>query len=332
MNRFEPLIRSGTSAPIIEALLAKMPHHVLICDSQGDILQHSQSVLAAFQHGENIKAFLEENTFNKIAQTLENNQFTNKEDNTLPFLILIDNTNWVRLIFSPIIENNSLQYLLIEIQHEEEDESAVQKNMDTIWIEKMRAGISSIRAAIEMIHNYPDMDEIIVQQFRQIILDQTLQLTQYLETANQNEQDQQPLVFHYLPCRQWAKFIEQHSVHLSAKNRDTFPISLPDQWLYMDTMLIVQALDFLAQKIETAQHLNHISWQISASDDDLIITLSWNGTGLRADRLAKWLDMIFTSEDVNTALKLKEILSLHHTELSHTAQDANLTLKIPFFL
>jgi len=184
--------------------------------------------------------------------------------------------------------------------------------------EGMRGPLANVRAAIETITTYPTMESAVEEQFKQIILEQSVTLSGHLDRTldeyarqlkSQRKRDvmvaSDLLVLLRTALQQELGFV----VHTTVPEQ---PVRLR-----IDPYTLVQALVHLAGLIENAARFTELTCALRASDAAALLTLEWTeGEAITEDRLERWLTQPLPLEVSVVTTTVQEVLDWHQAAVS----------------
>ena len=184
--------------------------------------------------------------------------------------------------------------------------------------EGMRGPLANVRAAIETITAYPTMESAVEEQFKQIILEQSVTLSAHLDRTLDEYSRQ---------LKSRRKRDVMVASDLLALLRTALQQELgfmvhtvsPEQpvRLRIDPYTLVQALVHLAGLIENAARFTELTCALRASDTAALLTLEWTqGEAITEDRLERWLTQQLPLDESVLTTTVHEVLDWHEAAVS----------------
>ncbi|MEZ5581485.1 MAG: 3'-5' exonuclease [Candidatus Competibacteraceae bacterium] len=178
--------------------------------------------------------------------------------------------------------------------------------------EGQRSSIAGIRAAIEMILGYPDMEQERLQQFHTIVRDETVKLSERLDGTVAEYSD-------YLKV-QWP--LEESSANdllaaIERRFQDTFanPIAIEAPHeplrLKMDSYALIQALLFVVEQLLEVCQAQHMRLQLKPQFPFACFMLSWHGEALDMATFRAWGKRPLLADQQGVALTLQDVVEHH---------------------
>lgn len=197
--------------------------------------------------------------------------------------------------------------------------------------EGLRDPLASVRAAIETITEYPDMDAAVAAQFERIILDQTVALNQRLEEAL----DAYARVYRARwPLDEMAGRDLLAMLHARLERALDVPVEArPDadkqglMRVRIDAHVLPEAVLFLARRIINAAQCDRLVVGLQPVRRFVAVDLMWDGRSVSQNRLDQWEAEAFNLGDTVISMTLRETVDHHDAEI--WAQDGRVRLVLP---
>ncbi|GAB4418752.1 MAG: exonuclease domain-containing protein [Anaerolineae bacterium] len=190
--------------------------------------------------------------------------------------------------------------------------------------EGVRASLGSIRAAIETIREYPEMDEAKLEQLRHVIYDESLTLStrlnqttaEYAEDLKTDWQLEEMLGSDLL----WAI---QHRFEDKLGVTTTLEIPEANLWLKVDTYAVVQALTYLMARLKAECDIRQVTLRLKASGRFAVLDLLWPDGSTDMEMLWSWQNQALITEGEGMPLTLREVAERHGGEVWCQADPAS---------
>jgi len=199
-------------------------------------------------------------------------------------------------------------------------------------IETLREPIASVRAAIETIQLYPDMDVSTSGQFLKIIEEQTEMLGRHLDSA---------IKAYALAYREEGSLKPvptgdlRGAVHAAVGNAVDVPATTQEEEGEAVGMVDLQALmavvRFLAQRIENASRCAALHVRVRPVRGLVAIELEWEGTPVTSARLRKWQEHSLSWGRSIVEMTVRDVIDHHDAQMvarSHS-EGQHLRLLLP---
>jgi len=181
--------------------------------------------------------------------------------------------------------------------------------------EGTRASLGNIRAAVETVQRYPDMDAERRGRLVEVIRDEAEKLSQRLDESLARDAD--------MLRPQWP-LEDMLAADLVFALRRSFEASLGvtthhagiDEvlWLSVDSYSLVQALTHVMGRVATEYGLHEITLELRAERRLVRLSLRWPGTPLEPAQLHQWEDEPFAAGGAGQAPTLRTVLERHGSE------------------
>lgn len=183
-------------------------------------------------------------------------------------------------------------------------------------IERTRAGLANIRAAIETVLDYPDMERAQLNRFTMIIREESLSLGTQLERLITDSAD-------YLRTR-WP-LEDMLSSDLAAMLQHklvqrlgiTARLDLIDEsiWLKTDSYSLVQTLVYIVDKLREHAGVTEVSLRLQQVGRFAQFDIVWDGPPLDGERLRMWEQQPAITNGEGSPFTLHEVLERHEGEV-----------------
>lgn len=182
--------------------------------------------------------------------------------------------------------------------------------------EGVRASLGSIRAAIETILEYPEMDQAKLHRFRQVIYDESLSLSaklnqttaEYAEDLKADWQLEEMLGGDLL----WAiqrRFEDKLGV------TTTLEAVEENLWLKVDSYSVVQAMTYMMGRLKAELDIRHVTFRLKQSGRFAVLDMLWPDGSTEMEILWSWQNQALITEGEGTPLTLREVAERHGGEI-----------------
>ncbi|MDP3616696.1 MAG: exonuclease domain-containing protein, partial [Rhodoferax sp.] len=182
--------------------------------------------------------------------------------------------------------------------------------------EGSRAALGNVRAAVENLLQYPDMETQQRDRFVGVIRDEVEALSQRINQASSEFADtlkaRWPLEnMHGADLLQVAQRRIEQKLGISVTVEG--PVS--DLWVKVDSFSLVQGLTYLAMRLKEECAVDAVALRLRPSGRLAELDLLWSGAALEASRMASWEQAAMSVGGESTALTLHEVIERHGGEL-----------------
>jgi DNA polymerase-3 subunit epsilon len=183
------------------------------------------------------------------------------------------------------------------------------------YTEDARAALASVRAAVENLVNYPEMDVARRRQFTGIISEEADRLTGELERTAREYSEH--VIGEWLP--EQIRAIDLIDV---MRRRIAGRVGLPTRtgeidasvWVSADSFIMVQAVCFLAHRLKYECRVREVAFAVGAAGRHAQFSLTWTGARLSSSTVHSWDGSALVTGGESSALTFREVLNRHHGE------------------
>jgi|GEM_PF-713507 len=180
--------------------------------------------------------------------------------------------------------------------------------------EGMRGPLANVRAAIETMTSYPNMDPAVEEQFKQIILEQSVTLSSHLdrtlaEYSRQLKTRRGRDIMIASDFLGLLKTTVQQALGFVVRLK---PLETPVR-LRVDAYTLTHALVHLAELLENAARFTSLTCGVESSEDGATLFLLWEEGGpVSEERLDRWLAQHIELKDSVLTTTVGEVLEQHN--------------------
>jgi DNA polymerase-3 subunit epsilon len=195
------------------------------------------------------------------------------------------------------------------------------------------ASLANLRAAIETLEAYPDMDAGRQRRFIGIIGEETARLTDRIEGALARYADSLRARWR-LEDIAAGDFVAaavrqlQDRVGIPVK-RDEFP---DDLWLRVDSHALVQCLTYLVRRLKEEFQIPRVQLGASVSGPHACLDLRWPGLVVSTETVNAWQEEPLTMGGEPSPLSVRDVVQRHGGEIWYQREKASQTGCIRFLL
>jgi DNA polymerase III subunit epsilon len=352
-NNIEKRIRQAKSESeeeknILAALMAELPEGVIICNSEGQILLYNKRA-KRFLIGDKDNGFREalggnesgrfiglgRSVFsiidkNLVVHALEEiaDKLNRKETDAASYFVVSDNKDrLLRAEAVPILNNHRDFKGFILTLHDITQQFESDSRMDSLF-QSLRRGIrgslASVRAAIEAIREFPDMDRFQLDIFRKIIHEESLTIGKIVDKA---DSDSTSRIRTRWPLVQMKAQDMLEAIKRKAKDKLDIQINIEKCSeiirIQVDSYSIVLATLFLLNKLRKETNVNEFDCIFEKKGQFINLDFLWPGSPVKIEMLKKWDEQLISTEIESIPLTLKEVIKHHDGEIwSYSCKDS----------
>ncbi|MEJ2220649.1 MAG: exonuclease domain-containing protein [Desulfobacterales bacterium] len=337
---------------ILAAIMSELPEGVIVCNPDGQILLYNNRAKLLLSgtdtdSHEKAKRFIglgrsifEVFDENLIRHTLD--QVTDKLEHDEPDVVSYFVTpgagnTLLRVEAVPVLsfrrQYSGLILILHDITQQLESQNFLNLTLQS-FTRGIRASFAGIRAAIETILDYPDMDANRLETLKKIIHKESLTIGDLLERdptlSSHPLFNQWPLV--RVSVRELFETLQTRS--RQSLNLDIRMADLPaEHFVSIDHSSFMPTLLSVARHIQTATGVAELTCRLTPLRRFVGLDLLWSGHPLTADTLKGWEAQPLVFEKEGYSLSLREVIDHHNGEIGlYVSRSLKDTFYVRFFL
>lgn len=313
----------------LAALVSKLSQGVLVCNSHDQILLYNQRAKRLLEQpaapgeasswlglGRSVFAILDQSLIAQaLAHLRQRIEQGERLDLVTSFVAMRPRGQFLSVQLVPVLDREKTMsgYILTleDITRHTEKENRLGKLLPCL-IEEQSAAVAGIRAAIETMLDYPNMEEQRQQQFKTAIREEALKLSASLAQATAAYSE-------YLQAE--ARLEEVLGSELLATLEQRFStvfgievkVSAPAEplWLRVDRYAMVQAMMFAMAQLLEGYHAEHVELKLERQLSFAGLTIIWEGADLDTETLRKWSRQTLLSNQDGHPLSLRDVVERH---------------------
>ncbi|HEX9181429.1 MAG TPA: exonuclease domain-containing protein, partial [Burkholderiales bacterium] len=182
--------------------------------------------------------------------------------------------------------------------------------------EGSRSALANIRAAVETLQSFPDMDPERQGQFIRVIGDEVRAISHRLDSVVSQHADSLKT--------QWAlEDMLGADLVAAAQRRIERRVGIPTKtaevaspvWLRVDSYALIQALTYLASRLHDEFEVREVRFRFTADGRHAHLDLVWTGATMSSQTLLTWEDEPMNLGGEASPLTLKDVLERHGGEV-----------------
>lgn len=314
----------------LAALMSELAQGVLVCNIEGRILLYNTRARKLFEAaqgsaapvglGRSVFGLLERGL---IVHALEQVQYRlqHAEDGASPISVFVTSLKQGQIILrahmAPVLDDaqalNGFVLTLDDITRKVEAEIR-REQLQQLLAHETRDMLANIRAAVEIMQDFPDLSEYKRQQFIGIIDHESQRLADRIEDADRQRADSQG--------GQW-RMEEMRGSDLLAllvrrlDNAELDPECAADGalWLQVDSYALTHTLAYLAHRLTREQSVLRLRVGLRQVGRLAHLELGWAGRPLSADTLRSWENESLQLNAGQSAHTLSSVVASHGGEV-----------------
>ncbi len=325
---------------ILAAILAELPEGVLVCNATGRILLYNQQAKqflsqyagAAFEGkqpetqsdafvglGRSIYNVMDKNQIRHALDEVDGKLKCN-ETNVVAYFVAVGSAGeLLRVEVLPVLDHEKAftGFILIfqDITRHLQAAGRFEGTLTSLARE-IRASSAGIRATIEAILTYPDMDKAQLDRFRKVIHKEAVMLGAIIDKmgidGNGQRKTEWPLV--RTRTSDLLKMIGKKALEkLGAVIR--IAESQPEYDIQADMYALTQAILFILIRIREDNGAAEFAGRLERKGNFVHLDLSWSGRPVKIDMLREWGGMLLHIEEERLPFTFKEVMGHHGAEI-----------------
>ncbi len=326
----QKIVATAEEKLILTAFISQLPQGIIVCDCAGTILlcnTQAESYFFKEKKGPSLKPEqpitslidknLIEHSLDEINARLKRDVF----DTSSHFLIQKDNLVLQTQVV-PVL-NDSDQFtgfvlILTDITQQSHAEKRIESLLHTLS-KNARSPLASIRAAIEAMIEFPDMDSDRQAQFKDIIRGESVVMSDILDEVSRSYAS-------LVKTKKSLKAISGRELleTISRRANDKLGIDIsfnPDAsheniFIKADLFSFITAFLFLLQNLKAETGLWEFDCKLFADNMIACLDIVWSGKSIPPDTLRQWENLPLTdTEDQTPHLTVKDVLAHHQAAM-----------------
>lgn len=320
----------------LAALMSELNQSVVVCNLDGRILLYNNrarlqfkaladsSSGAVFGLGRSIFAIFERNLITHALENIQNRLNKAASQPVANFITTTRAGQLLRVQMAPVlasaeteVERSITGYVITldNITRNFEVESRRDHMLQTLT-EGSRASLANIRAAVETLSDYPDMEPMQRDRFVTIIGEEVRNLSGRLDQTLADHADSMKVRW---PLEEMlgADLIAAAQRRIEARAATRTKQEEVDEalWLKVDSFSLLQALTYLANRLHDEFEVREVRFRLSQEGRLAHLDLMWYGATVSTETVMAWEMDAMTLGGESSPLSLREVIDRHDGEL-----------------
>ncbi|MBU3668084.1 MAG: DNA polymerase III subunit epsilon, partial [Rhodocyclaceae bacterium] len=341
----------------LAALMSELAQAVVVCNLDGRILLYNNRARFMFESlakgptsvssgaliglGRSISSILEASQVEYARETIRIQLERGNRHALANFVTTTDNSQLIRVQIAPVlrqvdgVQTASGYILLIENITRALEQDAKRDAALGELTEGSRASLGTLRAAVEMLADNPEMTAQDRERFIGVLSSEVNRMSERLDKTLQTVADSLRQNWP-LDDMMAADILEAASRRIESRLK--IPVSLQTDtpealWIRADSFALVSALTFLASRVEESGEVRSLTLALGSDARFVHIDLLWQGSSMSSETVLSWeIEPMRDGHGVNPPT-LREVLDRHGGEIwyqrQRAANQASLRLLIP---
>jgi DNA polymerase-3 subunit epsilon len=320
------------------ALMSELAQSVIVCNADGRILLYNDRARSMFADpgdekgapsayvglGRSVSTLLDMHLLSHALEQLRYRLGRGEARPVAVFMASLQGGKLARVQMAPVGNSEEEQasadrlagfVLLLEdisedVRRAEHSEALLQE-----LTESVRSALGGVRAAVENLINYPDMDAARRTQFTGIIREEADRLTVTLDRTMREYSE-------YVKSQRSLEQIRAADLIEVIRHRIESRLGLltgvedvdGSLWVTVDSYTMVQAVCYLAARLHEDLNIRAVRFGVAAAERHASIDVTWIGPTLAASTALMWETEPLTAGGESSPLTFREVLERHRGE------------------
>lgn len=322
---------------MLAAIMAELPEGVIVCNTTGSILLYNQQakqlLSGPIEAGSHVDTAVQAliGLWRSIYDIIDRNQlqhaldeidtkFKNRDKNVAAYFMITGAANeLLRVEAVPVLDHHETYAGFILIFHDVtrhlKASGAIEGTLLSLS-RQIRASSAGIRATIEAILDYPEMDRAQLDQFRRVIFKEAITLGDTIGKIDAGgcitKETEWPLsLVRVAALLQMIQKNIQKKLGIMLK----LDSSQYDCVVKVDTYTLTLAVTFMLLQVQKEIDVTSFSCRAEKSDNFIHLDFSWQGTPVKVDIIKGWENTQLHVYEERVPFTFKEILRHHGAEI-----------------
>ena len=335
------------------ALMSELAQSVIVCNADGRILLYNERARSMFTDptgetgapsyvglGRAVSTLLEPDLLTHALEQLRSRLARGEPRPVAVFMAALPAGALARVQMAPVATTDESSrgpqdalagfVLLLEDIGEEVRRAERSDHLLQDLTESVRSALAGVRAAVENLLNYPEMESARRQQFTGIIREEADRLTGKLDRTMREYSE-------YVKSQRSLEQIRAADLIEVIRHRIEGRLGLmtgtdevdPALWVTVDSYSMVQAVCYLASNLKEHVNVRAVRFAAIAAGRHASIDLTWIGATLAASTALNWENEPLTSGGETSPLTFREVLDRHRAEAWYRARPGAAPLLLP---
>lgn len=318
----------------LAALVSDLSEGIVVCTLEGQILlvnSYARQLLSQAEGGNgsaggafvglgrSIFGLIDRHSITHALESLHVRLEQPNADLVAHFVVTASNGRLVRTRLTPVLDQartvSGFILTLEDITQQLETSNRRDLLLRTLT-EGMRAPLANIRAAIETMEQFPAMETTRLARFRAVIQDESARLSAHLDQT-MAEYDTYLKAQWQLEEMLGADLLLALQRRLGDRQRLRIDIQVEedDLWIKVDSYAIMQAMTFLARRLQEEAQLDRLQFQLKRIGRFVALDAIWHGTPVDSDTLRAWQNEALIVNREGAPWTMTEVAERHGGEV-----------------
>lgn len=329
---------------ILAALMAELSEAVLVCNVEGQILLYNQRARQLFDHpvelrvagnghhsplvglGRSIFSILDRGLFVHAIDQIHEQQARGNRQPVIPFITTAGNDQLFSVRVAPLHDRDgTVSGFVLTLDDITRRFASSQRRATLLHtlIERTRASLANMRAAVETMVEYPDLERERMQEFTRIIHIEALALSDHLaHTVSAADTDLAgPWLLEEITGADLLALLRGRLQQAAGMPISCDPVS-ETLWLKIDSYALVRVLSELVRRLHSHAGVPELILRLAPQERFTGLDLRWQGTAVENDELQLWIDQPALDDARGQAVSLRAVAERHGGEVWYQSDSA----------
>lgn len=311
----------------LAALMSELPHGVIVCNTDGQILLYNQQAksqvnagartTSAIGLGRSIFALLERNQIIHGIDILQHAINSDKNQPTTAFMQPFDDL-YLRVKMAPIVDRQECRttmtgYVLTleDMAPQIEADNSREKWLQSLTSE-MKNSLGTIQQTITHIIDTPEISADTLNEKRHLIKESAESILARLDKS------QEESARHIRTAARHEEVMGADLLNIFVQHirrRYDFTIYTDvktNQWLSIDSYIMVQALAFLVGRLQKRGNIHSLAATLDQHENESIISLTWQKDAVPRDGISDWATTPLVTDRFSHTFHFNDFIKSHH--------------------
>ncbi len=308
----------------LAALMSKLTQGVLVCNPEGRILLYNpraQQLLEGEARssgggdwiglGRSVLGILDAALIKHALDSITHRLASGDRNLLVPFVAARPGGRMLSTHLVPILDHDHLRGYILTFEDVTRRFGAESRRGTLLQslTEGQRSAIGGIRAAIETVLTFPEMDESGRQQFFEVIRDEAEKVSRHLDRLEDEYRDEMKM---QLPVEDvlGSDLLAAVERSFAERRQRALEVSAPMEpvWLHIESYTIIQCILFLIDQVTDFCRAEDLSLALAFKRSLASLELQWSGAPLHMEALHSWgmRNVVAHGEDARTLFEAIE--------------------------
>ncbi len=322
-------IRLENEKNTLAALISGLADGIMVCNIEGQIILYNHSVKKMFFAegtdcgsiiglGRSLFGVMNKDLVVHSLEDIKHSLDSTGSAITAQIVVKAKTNKLLRTQIVPILNHSKEMIGFIVIANdvtEQVEGDVIRDSLFQSLVEQTRSSIAVIRTAVEVIIRFPDMGIDQRDKFREVILNETVNVTDRFdkEIRGSHRHFKIHCLFDDMSGQDFLSALKRRALDKLSLDIST-EINNNGQWMKLDSHSFIQSILFLLNRLKSGFAEGDIKCRLDSKNHFINVDLIWDGKAIDVDTLNSWADeKVFTNKDVS--ITFREAMKRHDAEI-----------------